>query len=56
MSRTHDDVGKQTKLGSAGISGTSTFAPRSGYFVGGRRHKLSTAEANSMAIKMLKDR
>ena len=38
------------------LSGTSTFAPRSGHFVGGRRHKLSTAEVNSMAIKMLKDR
>ena len=32
------------------------FRTQVGHFVGGRRHKLSTAEMNSMAMKMLKDR
>jgi hypothetical protein len=26
------------------------------YFIGGRRHRLSTAEVNSMPMKILKDR
>jgi hypothetical protein len=26
------------------------------YFVGGRRHRLSTAEVNNMPMKILKDR
>jgi hypothetical protein len=36
--------------------GPRTYAASFGRFVGGRRHRLSTAEVNSMPMKMLKDR
>ena len=34
----------------------SFISSTSSYFVGGRRHRLSTAEVKSMPMKMLKDR